>query len=167
MLQKYPTAQLNKIDKDAISWMALLKEMVESCRSLRGEMNISPAQKIPLVVEGDEKIFNTYKDYIKGLAKLSEVEVVKKIPDQDAPVAIINNFKLMLNIEVDKEAELLRLTKELSQLDIQITKAYGKLSNKSFTSKAPSKVIEQEEERLKSFSLLREKLQSQYEKLNS
>jgi valyl-tRNA synthetase len=167
MLQKYPTAQLNKIDKDAISWMALLKEMVESCRSLRGEMNISPAQKIPLVVEGDEKIFNTYKDYIKGLAKLSEVEVVKKIPDQDAPVAIINNFKLMLNIEVDKEAELLRLTKELSQLDIQITKAHGKLSNKSFTSKAPSEVIEQEEERLKSFSLLREKLQSQYEKLNS
>jgi valyl-tRNA synthetase len=73
----------------------------------------------------------------------------------------------MLNIEVDKEAELLRLTKELNQLDIQITKAHGKLSNKSFTSKAPSEVIEQEEERLKSFSLLREKLQSQYEKLNS
>ena len=166
MLQKYPTAQLNKIDKDSISWMAPLKEMVENCRSLRGEMNISPAQKIPLVVEGDEKIFNTYKNYIQGLAKLSEVELVKNIPDQDAPVAIIDNFKLMLNIEVDKEAELLRITKEIKQLDIQITKAQSKLTNKSFVSKAPSEVISQEKERLESFSILKEKLQSQYDKLN-
>ena len=167
MLRDYPTAQLNKIDKDAINWMAPLKSMVESCRSLRGEMNISPAQKIPLVVEGDEKIFNTYKNYIKGLAKLSEVELVKNIPDQDAPIAIIDNFKLMLNIEVDKEVELLRITKEIKQLDIQIKKAQSKLSNKSFVSKAPSEVIRQEKERLESFSLLKEKLQSQHNKLNS
>ena len=130
-------------------------------------MNISPAQKIPLVVEGDEKIFNTYKNYIKGLAKLSEVELVKNIPDQDAPIAIIDNFKLMLNIEVDKEVELLRITKEIKQLDIQIKKAQSKLSNKSFVSKAPSEVISQEKERLESFSLLKEKLQYQHNKLNS
>ncbi len=130
-------------------------------RSLRGEMNISPAQKIPLVVEGDEKIFNTYKNYIKGLAKLSEVELVKNIPDQDAPVAIINNF----NGYLCKPRDIVSLSSKLDII-IQITKAHGKLSNKSFTSKAPSEVIEQEEERLKSFSLLREK-QYYSMKLNS
>ena len=73
----------------------------------------------------------------------------------------------MLNIEVDKEVELLRITKEIKQLDTQIKKAQSKLSNKSFVTKAPSEVIRQEKERLESFSLLKEKLQSQHNKLNS
>ncbi|MFZ9643257.1 MAG: valine--tRNA ligase, partial [Candidatus Methylopumilus sp.] len=53
MLEAYPKAQLEKIDEKAEAWVALLKESVDACRSLRGEMNISPATKVPLIAAGD------------------------------------------------------------------------------------------------------------------
>jgi valyl-tRNA synthetase len=45
MLQAYPKADLSRCDAAAEAWVARLKEMINACRSLRGEMNISPAQK--------------------------------------------------------------------------------------------------------------------------
>ena len=48
MMQPYPTFQQSKVDEKAIEWMEVLKKMVIQCRSLRGEMNVSPAEKIPI-----------------------------------------------------------------------------------------------------------------------
>ena len=50
MLQPYPQSDTGKIDKDAMQQVALLQEIVTACRSLRGEMNLSPAQRIPLII---------------------------------------------------------------------------------------------------------------------
>ncbi|MFX9089386.1 class I tRNA ligase family protein, partial [Acinetobacter baumannii] len=49
MIQTYPTAQLERIDHDADEWVVKLKQVIDACRNLRGEMNISPAQKVPLL----------------------------------------------------------------------------------------------------------------------
>ena len=68
--------------------MARLKEMINACRSLRGEMNISPAQKVPLVGAGDTTILKIYAPYLAALAKLSEVTATEILPDSDAPVQI-------------------------------------------------------------------------------
>ena len=157
----------NKIDDDSIAWMATLKLMVENCRSLRGEMNISPAVRIPLAITGDKKFVNSYVGYVKGLAKLSEVEVMNELPDQDAPVAIIDNYKLMLNIQVDKDTELVRLQKEIGRLNIEIKKAQGKLGDDNFVKKAPKDVVSQEQDRLESFTQLKDKIQLQFKKLDS
>ncbi|MFX8122211.1 class I tRNA ligase family protein, partial [Acinetobacter baumannii] len=40
-LQAYPRAVLTKIDEQAEQWVQQLKALVDSCRNLRGEMNIS------------------------------------------------------------------------------------------------------------------------------
>ncbi|MEK9719875.1 MAG: class I tRNA ligase family protein, partial [Quisquiliibacterium sp.] len=49
MTQRFPRAEPGKIDDNAIDWISKLKAMVDACRALRGEMGISPAQKLPLV----------------------------------------------------------------------------------------------------------------------
>ena len=152
MLEAYPSAQEKKIDKESIAWMNTLKKMVEKCRSLRGEMNISPAERIPLALSGDEEHCKSFATYLVGLAKLSEVEFMLNLPQKEAPVAIIDEYKLMLNIEVDVAAEKLRLQKEIDRLALEINKAKSKLENKNFVAKAPAKVISQEKERLESFS---------------
>ena len=167
MMQPYPTFQQSKVDEAAISWMEVLKKMVIQCRSLRGEMNVSPAEKIPLAISGDKDILTEYEIYLKGLAKVNEIEYVDELADKDAPVAIVGDFKLMLNIKIDKKMELARLQKEINRLEIEIRKANGKLENKNFVEKAPAEVINQEKERLLAFTELSEKVKSQLDKLNS
>ena len=167
MMQPYPIYQENKVDEASIEWMELLKKMVVQCRSLRGEMGVSPAEKIPLAIAGDKDIVAGYEIYLKGLAKVNEIECMKELPNKDAPVAIVDNFKLMLNIEIDKKTELARLQKEIDRLEIEIRKANGKLENKNFIEKAPKEVITQERERLLEFTQLNEKVKAQLVKLNS
>ena len=167
MMQPYPTFQQSKVDEAAISWMEVLKKMVIQCRSLRGEMNVSPAEKIPLAISGDKDILTEYEIYLKGLAKVNEIEYMDELADKDAPVAIVGNFKLMLNIKIDKKMELARLQKEINRLEIEIRKANGKLENKNFVEKAPAEVINQEKERLLAFTGLNEKVKLQLDKLKS
>ena len=152
MLEDYPIARDEKIDNESVLWMSVLKRMVENCRSLRGEMNISPAERIPLALSGNEASCLIFKPYLMGLAKLSEVEFMSELPKKEAPVAIIDDYKLMLNIEIDIAEERVRLQKEIDKITIEINKAKSKLENKNFVAKAPEAVISQERSRLDGFT---------------
>ena len=167
MLQKYPGARHEKIDNDSIEWMTTLKTMVEECRKLRGEMNISPAEKVPLIMIGDEEKIIGFKSYLLPLAKLDSIEIVNSFEKIDSPVALVGDFKLMLNIEIDVEAEKIRLQKEITRIIMEVKKAEGKLSNKAFVEKAPDEVVAQEKERLKTFTIELSKYEEQLSRLAS
>ena len=165
MLQPYPQADASQIDNDAIVQMTLLQDMVNACRSLRSEMNLSPALRVPLLAEGDAATLNACAPYLQTLGKLSEVSVLDELPDTDAAVAIVGNFKLMLKIEIDVTAERKRLDKEIARLSDEIAKAQGKLNNASFVERAPAQVVEQERKRLDDFCAMLMQLQAQHAKL--
>ena len=165
MLETYPKAQPEKIDEAAEAWVALLKESVDACRSLRGEMNISPATKVPLIAAGDVTKLQAYAPHLKALAKLADVEIVADLPEADAPVALAGDFRLMLKIEIDVAAEKDRLGKEIARLSGEIAKANSKLTNESFVARAPAAVVEQEKARVAEFSASLEKLTTQLAKL--
>ena len=167
MLQSYPLSREKKIDKDAEAWMQTLKNMVEECRKLRGEMNISPAEKVPLLIIGNAKAIQSYQDYLVQLAKLESISVVEKFEKIDAPVSIVGEYKLMLKVEIDVAAEKQRLQKEIDKLAIELKKADGKLANQSFIEKAPESVITQEKERQKKFSEDLQKFKEQLSRLDS
>ena len=165
MLEAYPKAQMDKIDADAEAWVAQLKQMVDACRSLRGEMSISPAARVPLVASGHAEKLTAYSPYLKALAKLEEVSIVADLPEADAPVMLVDNFKLMLKIEIDVAAEKERLGKEVARLEAEINKAHAKLNNESFVARAPVEVVAQEKARVADFSEALEKLTGQLAKL--
>ena len=166
-LEKFPTSREEKIDDHSIEWVSTLKKLIDNVRSLRGEMNISPANKIPLALSGNKKELEEYLPYLISLAKLSDAKITADLPKKEAPVAIINEYKVMLNIEVDKEAEAIRLKKEIEKIDIDLNKAGIKLSNENFVSKAPKEIIKQEKERLNKFSEHKDRLVQQLKKLQS
>ena len=103
------------------------------------------------------------------MARLSEVNIVEDIAKAAegsiAPVAIVEDFKLMLVVKIDIEAERERLSKEVARLQGEITKANGKLSNEKFVARAPEAVVNQERERLANFTKLLEKVTEQLAKL--
>jgi valyl-tRNA synthetase len=168
MLQPYPMPQPEKLDEQAEAWMAQLKAMTDACRNLRGEMQLSPAQKVPLIIEaaGDDKAqAQTFAPYLQALAKLVDVQVVDTLPHSPAPVSVVGTAKLMLQVEIDVAAERERLSKEIARLDGEISKANAKLGNESFVARAPAQVVEQEKARLAGFTDTRARLQEQYQKL--
>ena len=165
MLAPYPQHSAGRIDTAAEAQVAWLKELVGACRNLRGEMNVSPAQRIPLLATGDKARLEALSPYIRTLARLSELSVVAALPEADAPVAVVGECRLMLKIEIDKAAERERLQKEISRLEGEIAKAKGKLANAGFVERAPAQVVAQEKERLAAFAVTLENLKPQLAKL--
>ncbi|MDP1548886.1 MAG: valine--tRNA ligase [Nitrosomonas sp.] len=167
MCQPYPIANLAAINQQAIENINLLKEMINACRTLRSEMNLSPALKVPLLAAGNHQTLTDYSPYLLSLVKLSGIEICQDgLPDADAPVSIVRDFKLMLKIEIDIEAERERLTKEITRLEAEIAKAQTKLSNPSFVERAPANVVTQENDRLTAFHTKLDNLNEQLQKLN-
>lgn len=165
MLERYPEPQPERIDAEAESEIAVLKELVVACRTLRSEMNIPPGQKIPLLVQGDPQRVSAYAPYASALARLNEVVSVDALPNADAPVAVAGAFRLMLKVDVDVGAVRDKLTKEAQRLESEIAKAQGKLANAGFIERAPAHVVEQEKERLRKFSATLGQVQEQLARL--
>ncbi|GAB2903327.1 valine--tRNA ligase [Paralcaligenes ginsengisoli] len=151
-VQPYPIADSDHLDEGAEAQIAELKAQVEAVRALRGEMNLSPAQRVPLIALGHQDTLQSNRPYLAALAKLSDVSIVEHLPDLGAPVQVVGTTQLMLHVEIDVAAERLRLGKEISRLENEIAKANGKLSNASFVERAPAAVIEQEKARLAQFT---------------
>ena len=168
MLAPYPVAQPERIDEASEAKVKLLKDIIYACRNLRGEMNISPAQKLPLIAAGDADTLKAFAPYIAGLAKLSEVQIVGEIPvDEAAPVAVAGEFRLMLKVEIDVAAERERLAKEIARLEGEIAKAEAKLANESFVARAPAAVVAQEKKRVADFGETLAKLKPQLARLGN
>ena len=73
MLAGFPQVESAQAHTSSVTRIQTLKELVNACRTLRSEMNLSPAQRVPLVIEGDTAVINALAPYITALGKLSEV----------------------------------------------------------------------------------------------
>jgi valyl-tRNA synthetase len=164
MLAAFPQVDTNQTHAESVARIQTLKELVNACRTLRSEMNLSPAQRVPLVIEGDATVINALAPYISALGKLSEVSAVAALADADAPVALVGDMRLML-VVINKDEERARLAKEIARIKGEIAKSQGKLANASFVDKAPAAVVQQEQARLADFVAMVAKLEAQHARL--
>ena len=152
----YPVAQLERIDEAACAWVERVKALVGATRSVRKQMNLSDAERMPLLTHGDAEFVAQAAPLLKALAKVGEVRV---IADEAAfaeatkllPVAVEGNVRLALHVEIDVGAERDRLTKEITRLEGEIVKANNQLGNENFVSRAKPEVVEQMRARLAGF----------------
>ena len=169
-IARYPESQSANIDPEADAHVARLKALVDACRTLRGEMNVSPATRLPLYALGDTEFLRGSAPVLKALAKLSEVRVFDdeaawQAAAQAAPVAVVGHARLCLHMEIDVTAERARLTKEAARIEGELAKARAKLSNEAFVAKAPAAVLDQERLRLTDFTTTLGRLQEQLQRL--
>ena len=168
MLCPYPETDPALIDHGAEAWMARLRAVVDAIRNLRGEMGLSPSHAIPLSAAGDLEFLSSATPYLSALARISRVTLVESLPETaNAPVAVVGNTKLVLEVTVDPAVERVRLEKEMARLKNEITKSTSKLDNSNFLARAPSEVVQQERQRLAQFEGLLAKISEQIRALGT
>jgi len=165
----YPKAQLGRVDAQADAWVAQLKALVASVRALRSEMNLSPAQRVPLLAHGDSFVAEA-APLLQALGKLSEVRLIEdeaafSAATAAAPVSVVGAARVALHVEIDVAAERERLGKEVTRLEAEIAKAQAKLGNESFVARAPAAVVAQERERMDGFTQTLSRLREQLSRL--
>ena len=170
----YPESQAERIDPAAEAHVTKLKTLVDSCRTLRSEMNVPASTKLPLFAlpanAAEAEFMQQAAPVLKSLAKLTEVKVFADEATwanaaQAAPVSVVGETRICLHMEVDVAAEKLRMGKEITRLEGEIARINGKLSNEAFVAKAPAAVIELERGRIAQNTATLTKLQEQLKRL--
>lgn len=168
----YPKAELQRIDAAADAWMAKLKALVGAGRTLRSEMKLSPAERMPMVAFGDSAYVAEAAPLLRALARVSQVRVLDDEAafvhaTRAAPVAVVGEVRLALEVSIDPRAEHARLSKEIARIEGEIGKTRAKLGNASFAQRAPAAVVDQERQRLDEFTRTLARLQDQADRLAS
>ncbi len=172
MLQSYPEASQENIDDKAETEMAWLQQVITGIRTIRSEMNISPAKTVPLLLhkwqDSDKQLFETHRDYLMALAKVENIELLATDADlPPAATALVGELELLIPMAglIDKDAEVQRLDKEIEKIQKDLTKCEAKLQNPKFVDKAPADVVAQERERVADFQKAISKLQERAEQM--
>jgi valyl-tRNA synthetase len=168
MLSRFPEAtDYAVVDSDQVlAQIAQLKQLTGVVRNLRAEMGLLPAVKAPLFIEtAKPELFVAYAEYIKVLAKISEVELVTTLESDSAPVAVTEDARLMLKVEIDVAVEKIRLTKEIEKNNKEVEKMQVKLNNPQYVERAPADLVAKDTKRVNELNTIISQLQSQLAKL--
>ena len=156
MRAPWPEVDEKEIDAEAEAAMTAIMEVIKVTRNLRAELGTPPGKKSALILRvRDAALADTFAvhvDYFHALASASEVTfLAADAPDPENVVTgALAGAAVYLPLAglIDVEKETARLTKERDNLEKEIGRLTGKLSNAGFTSKAPAAVVAAEREKL-------------------
>ena len=174
MLQAYPVCDDSKRFPNSHKEIEWIKSVISAVRNIRGEMNIEPAKKFPVLLSGvsDEqgKFVDANQALLERLGNMESVEIIAK--DSDTPesaTALVGEVQVLVPLGslIDKQAELSRLGKESERLAGGIKRAESKLSNPGFVDKAPEAVVAKERSKLEDAKSQLELLSQQISKIEA
>ena len=156
MLQPFPTVNEQLVNEEAHADIDWLKKVVTAIRNIRGEMDISPAKKIPVFFARGSENDRSRLDKFSGLLEfLIRPEALTWLDDdKERPLsatALVGDMELLVPMAglIDKESELSRLDKEIERKEKDREKTAGKINNPNFVDKAPEDVVQKERDKLK------------------
>jgi len=167
--EQYPVANNNYISPAIEENFDFIQNIVEEIRKLRLNSNISPNQKVPLVlttINIDQiELLTNVKSIIQSLTKSNSIDFNKDITDNKIS-SIFRGIEISLIVEnnFDKNAELDKLNLEKNRLMNLIDAAEKKLNNENFIQKAKPEIIEKEKDKLNS---LKKQLDIIYNKIKT
>ncbi|MDH1054915.1 valine--tRNA ligase [Aquipseudomonas alcaligenes] len=172
MLQAWPVANESRIDAAAEGDIEWVKQLMLGVRQIRGEMKISMAKRIDIIVQNanaeDLRRLADFEPLLNKLAKLESVRVLAA--GEEAPMsatALVGEMQVLVPMAglIDKDAELARLDKEIQRLQGEVQRVGGKLANEGFVAKAPAEVLDKERAKLAEAEAALAKLVEQREKI--
>jgi len=171
--QAYPKLY-NHQDEQAEQTMALLQAYVSSVRQVRSEMNISPAIKVPVLIQGhsehDRQLLERYDVIIKAMAK---IDTLQYLTDKDHPppcaTILVGAVKVLIPMAnlIDINAEQTRLKNESAKISKTISKLKERLDDKNFIKNAPPEIVDKQKQTLQTMHTQLEKYHTQLASLEN
>ena len=174
MLQPYPVYDEAACDVGAIAETQWLMQFILGVRRIRGEMNIAPSKPLPVLLQNgstiDQQCLANNRSYLERLARLETITWLN--PEDVSPesaMALVGDLKILIPMAglIDKEAELIRLDKEIQKISKELPRIEGKLSSSNFIDKAPPDVIDKEKAKLADLHSILSNLEQQRSKIQS
>jgi valyl-tRNA synthetase len=127
-------------------------DLVTAIRSVRAEMNITPATLTPLVLAGasseTQARARRWSDVVKRMARLADISFADRAPEGAVQLLVRGEVAaLPLKGVIDLAAEQARLDKELAKAEADIKRVDAKLANEKFVANAPEEIVEEEKEK--------------------
>jgi valyl-tRNA synthetase len=129
---------------DILSSAELVFEIATNVRNIRNSKQLSPKEKLPLVVvTKDSKKLSDLEPSLIKLAGLSELTFTSEKP-ANAAGFVLSGHEIFVPLvdSIDPEAEKTRLTEELAYTRGFLISVDKKLSNERFVSGAPAQVVD-------------------------
>lgn len=142
----YPVA--GNVDNVLLEQFNVLIEIVSSVRNLRNSKNISPKVVLPLEIRSNTPaLYSSVEHLIVKLANIGEITYVENIAEGTSFLVKSDEFFVNMAEELDVEAELENLKKELVYTEGFLSSVGKKLSNAKFVENAKPDVIERERQK--------------------
>ncbi len=168
MLQPYPQASEKGVDSVANADIEWLKGVIVGIRNIRGEMNIPPGKELPILLRNgdqrDRSRLDENTQFLKKLAKLADISWLSA--GEESPVAataLVGELEILVPMAglIDKEAELLRLGREIDKLEKELSRIKASWATPPSLTKPLPQVVAKEQEKMQAQQQALETLQEQ------
>ncbi|HEV2269801.1 MAG TPA: valine--tRNA ligase [Steroidobacteraceae bacterium] len=172
MLAPYPRSADFPADAVCERELGWLQSLILAVRQIRGEMNISPARRIPLLhrnaSEHDLELIQRHHAWLERLAGIEPPRALAATePTPPAATALVGGLTLLVPMAglIDAAAEAERLSKLLARARADRDKTHGRLANDNFVRSAPEAVVATERQRLADLEQTVARLATQLERV--
>ena len=140
-----PMPKAEEVNEALLARFALTTEVITGVRNVRKQKNIAQKEALTLNVIEDENYPKEYAPVIAKMCNLAEINSIsEKEPTADAFIVKTTQYFVPMGDKIDVEAEMKKLTDELTYLEGFLGSVMKKLSNERFVNSAPEKVVANE-----------------------
>jgi valyl-tRNA synthetase len=171
MIAEFPKPDERYDDETVADQMALVIEVVNALRNLRGEMNLPPGEQImALFRTGSEEVEKRLRENQSFIQLLALVKKFSFGRDLEKPLysafAVVRDVEIFVPVDRSRmEEEAKRLQKEIWRIEKESAFVMKKLSNEQFLSKAPLLIVQEVREKALEFHRQRGKLEESLNKI--
>jgi len=155
VIAPWPDAADFALDAAAERELQWVMQVVLGIRQIRGEMDIAPSRRVPLLLQhagaAELGLFEQHAGLLTRLAGLAELRPLRadEVPPP-AAAAMVGELTLLVPMSglIEPASELQRLERRLQKIEQELKRSRGMLANDHFVQNAPPDVVAQERQRL-------------------
>jgi valyl-tRNA synthetase len=174
MQAAYPLGSSLVVDRQAVADMEMVMGIVGAIRNVRGELDLSPGQKISVLLDCRDDaavaVIRAGESAITRLARVENLVVgVGVARPADVATQVAGEVEVLIPLAglIDLDEEEARLRKEIDKVQKDVDFFTTKLGNEKFVKNAPAAVLEKDRAKLAAATEKNEILKQSLEKILS